>query len=299
MNLSLRHESWTDKLFTLANGVFITLLFLSVLYPILYIISASFSDSQAVVSGEVWLWPVRPSLEGYTAVFEYNQVWTGFRNSFIYTSLGTAINVAVTVLAAYPLSRRDFFGKNVFMILFMFTTMFTGGLIPNYLLVRELGMLDTVWSMVLPTALTVWNVIITRTYFQMSIPHELLEAAQLDGCNDFQFFWKIVIRLSGPILAVITLYYAAANWNQYFNAMIYLKTQDMYPLQLVLKDILVQNDVDVAMLSGDPLDAARREALKTLLKYSLIVISTVPLMVVYPFIQKYLVKGVMIGSLKG
>lgn len=299
MDIRFRNESFTDKLFTIVNAIFITVLFVSVLYPIIYIVSASFSDSQAVVSGEVWLWPVRPSLEGYTAVLDYKMVWTGFKNSVIYTVAGTAVNVLMTVLAAYPLSRKDFYGKNMFMFLFMFTTMFTGGLIPNYLLVRELHMLDTVWSMIIPTALTVWNVIIARTYFQMSIPDELLEAAQLDGCNDFQFVWKIVIRLSGPILAVITLYYAAANWNQYFNAMIYLKSQHMYPLQLVLKDILVKNDVDVAMLSGDPMDAARREALKTLLKYSLIVISTVPLLVVYPFVQKYLVKGVMIGSLKG
>ncbi|WP_239613564.1 carbohydrate ABC transporter permease [Cohnella mopanensis] len=299
MNIAFRNESLPDKLFTILNGLIITVLFVSVFYPIIYIVSASFSDSQAVVSGEVWLWPVRPTLEGYSAVFNYNQVWVGFKNSVIYTVAGTAINVGMTVLAAYPLSRKDFYGKNTFMILFMFTTMFTGGLIPNYLLVKQLGMLDSVWAMIIPGALTVWNVIIARTYFQMSIPDELLEAAQLDGCNDLQFVWKIVIRLSGPILAVITLYYAAANWNQYFNAMIYLKSQDLYPLQLVLKDILVKNDIDVAMLAGDPADAAKREALKTLLKYSLIVISTVPLLLFYPFVQKYLVKGVMVGSLKG
>lgn len=299
MNTIFRNESGADKLFAILNTIFMSVIFIAVLYPIIYIVSASFSDSQAVVSGEVWLWPVRPSLEGYKAVFEYKQVWVGFRNSIIYTVTGTLVNIVMTVLAAYPLSRKDFYGKNIFMVLFMFTTMFSGGLIPGYLLIRDLGMLDTIWSMILPGALTVWNVIITRTYFQMSIPHELLEAAQLDGCNDFQFVWKIVVRLSGPILAVITLYYAAANWNQYFNAMLYLKTQDHYPLQLVLKDILIKNDVDVGMLSGDPQDAARREALKTLLKYSLIVISSFPLLVFYPFVQKYLVKGVMVGSLKG
>lgn len=299
MNTNFRNDSITDKLFVILNTMIMCIIFIAVLYPIIYIVSASFSDSQAVVSGEVWLWPVRPSLEGYKAVFDYKQVWVGFGNSILYTVTGTLVNIVMTVLAAYPLSRRDFYGKNVLMILFMFTTMFTGGLIPGYLLVRDLGMLDTIWSMILPGALTVWNVIITRTYFQMSIPHELLEAAQLDGCNDFQFVWRIVVRLSGPILAVITLYYAAGNWNQYFNAMLYLKSQDHYPLQLVLKDILVKNDVDVGMLSGDPQDAARREALKTLLKYSLIVISTFPLLVFYPFVQKYLVKGVMVGSLKG
>ncbi|WP_340022555.1 carbohydrate ABC transporter permease [Paenibacillus sp. FSL K6-1096] len=299
MNTIFRNDSAADKLFTVLNNFLMGFLFLVVLYPIVYIVSASFSDSQAVVSGEVWLWPVRPSLDGYRAVFEYKQVWVGFGNSILYTVTGTLVNVIMTVLAAYPLSRRDFYGKNGFMLLFMFTTMFTGGLIPSYLLVKDLGMLDTIWSMIIPGALSVWNVIIARTYFQMSIPHELLEAAQLDGCNDFQFVWRVVIRLSGPILAVITLYYAAANWNQYFNAMLYLKSQDHYPLQLVLKDILVKNDVDVGMLSGDPQDAAKREAMKTLLKYSLIVISSLPLLVFYPFVQKYLVKGVMVGSLKG
>ncbi|GGD73519.1 carbohydrate ABC transporter permease [Paenibacillus nasutitermitis] len=299
MNNSFRHESIPDKWFTVVNYTVLTLLFLIILYPLIFIVSASFSDSSAVISGEVWLWPVRPTLDGYSAVAQYSQVWTGLRNSIIYTVIGTLVNVIVTILAAYPLSRKDFYGKNLFMILFMFTTMFTGGLIPTYLVVKQLGMLDSIWAMVIPSAMSVWNVIITRTYFQMTVPDELLEAAQLDGCSDFKFLWKIVLRISGPIIAVIALYYAAANWNQYFNAMIYLKHQSLYPLQLVLKDILISNDVDSGMLSGDPEDAARREAMRVLLKYSLIVISSIPLLVLYPFVQKYFVKGVMVGSLKG
>ncbi|GBF75286.1 hypothetical protein PA598K_03680 [Paenibacillus sp. 598K] len=299
MNTSFRNESWQDRTFTIVNYVLVTLLFLSVLYPLLYVVSASFSDSSAVISGEVWLWPVRPTLEGYIAVFQYSQVWTGIKNSFIYTVLGTLVNIVLTIAAAYPLSRKDFFGRNLFMVLFIFTTMFTGGLIPTYLVVKDLGMLNTVWSMIIPSAITVWNVIIARTYFQMTIPDEMLEAAQIDGCSDFKFVWQIVIRLSGPIIAVITLYYAAANWNQYFNAMIYLKDQSLYPLQLVLKDILISNDMDNTMFGGDPQDAARREAMRVLLKYSLIVVASVPLLILYPFVQKYFVKGVMIGSLKG
>lgn len=294
-----RDESFSDRMFTVMNYVIVTFIFICVLYPLVYIVSASFSDSRAVVSGEVWLWPVRPGLDGYKAVLEYKQVWIGFRNSLIYTAIGTLISLCLTVLAAYPLSRPDFYGKNVFMFLFMFTTMFSGGLIPNYLLVRQLGMLNTIMAMVIPTAISVWNVIITRTYFQMSIPGEMLEAAQIDGCNTYQFVRKIVLPLSGPILAVITLFYVASNWNQYFNAMIYLKSSTLYPLQLVLKDILISNDIDASMLSGDVADVARREALKTLLKYSLIVISSAPLLLFYPFVEKHLVKGVMIGSLKG
>jgi len=298
-NPKFRNESVSDRMFTIANYLIVTLVFICVLYPLVYIVSASFSDSRAVVSGEVWLWPVRPGLDGYKAVLEYGQVWVGFRNSLVYTAIGTIISLFLTVLAAYPLSRPDFYGKNAFMFLFMFTTMFSGGLIPNYLLVRQLGMLNTILAMVIPTAISVWNVIITRTYFQMSIPSEMLEAAQIDGCNTYQFVRKIVLPLSGPILAVITLFYVASNWNQYFNAMVYLKSHTLYPLQLVLKDILISNDIDASMLSGDVADVARREALKTLLKYSLIVISSAPLLLFYPFVEKHLVKGVMIGSLKG
>lgn len=292
-------ESRQDRIFTVFNYIFLILLFVAILYPLVYVVSSSFSDSQAVVSGKVWLWPVNPTLDGYAAVFQYKLVGSGFLNSVIYTVLGTVINIVFTVLAAYPLSRRDFFGKNIFMILFMFTTMFSGGLIPTYLLIKDLGMLNSIWAMILPGALSVWNVIITRTYFQMTIPDELLEASQMDGCSDFRFVWKMVLPLSGPIIAVITLYYAAANWNQYFSALIYLKDQSLYPLQLVLKDILISNEVDMTMMSGSPEDAAKREAMRVLLKYSLIVITSLPLLIVYPFIQKYFVKGVMIGSLKG
>lgn len=291
-------ETGKDRLFTVINYTVLTLFTLTVFYPLVYIVSASFSDSTAVMQGRVWLWPVGFTLDGYDAVFRNKLIWSGFRNSVFYTVFGTAINVVMTILAAYPLARRDLFGKNTLMFLFVFTTMFSGGLIPSYLLVKDLGMLNSVWALIVPGALGVWNMIITRTYFQTTIPAEMLEAAQLDGCNDFQFVRKIVVPLSGPIIAVIALYYAVGHWNQYFNAMIYLKTPNMYPLQLVLRQILVQNEVDVAMF-GDVAEAARREGLRELLKYSLIVIATFPLLVVYPFVQKHFVKGVMIGSLKG
>ncbi|CAG7638192.1 carbohydrate ABC transporter permease [Paenibacillus allorhizosphaerae] len=292
-------DTGRDRLFSVINYAVLILFTVTVLYPLVYIVSASFSDASAVAQGRVWLWPVGFTLDGYDAVFKNRLIWSGFRNSIFYTVAGTLINVVMTLLAAYPLARRDLFGKNVLMFLFVFTTMFSGGLIPSYLIVKDLGMLSSVWSLIIPGALGVWNMIITRTYFQTTIPTELLEAAQLDGCNDFQFVRKIVIPLSGPIIAVISLYYAVSHWNQYFNAMIYLKSPNLYPLQLVLRQILVQNQVDASMLGGDVLEAARRENLRELLKYSLIVIATFPLLVVYPFVQKHFVKGVMIGSLKG
>ncbi|MEF3306604.1 carbohydrate ABC transporter permease [Paenibacillus sp. GYB003] len=298
MERSTIRETRGDKLFTVANYIVLSLFLVTVLYPLIYVASASVSSSDAVIAGEVWLWPVRPTLEGYAAVFRHKLIWSGFMNSVFYTAAGTAINVAMTILAAYPLSRKDFYGKNVFMFLFVFTMMFSGGLIPTYLVVKDLGLLNTVWSMLLPGALGVWNMIITRTYFQTTIPDELLEASQLDGCTDFQFVRKIVLPLSGPIIAVITLFYAVGHWNSYFNALIYLKSQHLFPLQLVLRDILVQNDVDLNMLM-DVQEQAKREGLRELLKYSLIVVASVPLLVVYPFVQKYFVKGIMIGSLKG
>ncbi|WP_248931131.1 carbohydrate ABC transporter permease [Paenibacillus hamazuiensis] len=298
MEHSAIRESRGDRLFTVFNYVLLSLFLVTILYPLIYVASASISNSEAVVSGKVWLWPVDPTLEGYTTVFRHKLIGSGFMNSIYYTAAGTAINVVMTILAAYPLSRKDFYGKNAFMFLFVFTMMFSGGLIPTYLLVKDLGLLNTTWSMLLPGALGVWNMIITRTYFQTTIPDELLEASQLDGCTDFQFVWRIVIPLSGPIIAVITLFYAVGHWNSFFNALIYLKDQKLYPLQLVLRDILVQNDVDMNMLA-DVQEVAKREGLRELLKYSLIVVATVPLLVVYPFVQKYFVKGIMIGSLKG
>jgi len=291
-------ESGGDRAFNVANYILLTIVLIVVLYPLVYVVSASFSSSYAVLSGKVWLWPVEPSLEGYKAVFKNKNILTGFQNTFFYTLAGTFVNVVMTVLAAYPLSRKDFRGRNKFMLLFVFTMMFNGGLIPTYFVVKDLSMIDTVWAMLIPTALSVWNVIIMRTYFQTTIPGELLEASQIDGCNDFRFLLKIVVPLSGPIIAVIALFYAVGHWNQYFNAMIYLKNPQLYPLQLILRDILVQNEVRIDML-GDVKSAAARQGLRELLKYSLIVISSVPLMLVYPFVQKFFVKGVMIGSIKG
>lgn len=292
-------ETKGDRIFTYVIYIFLILLTLSILYPLIYVLSASFSSPEAVTAGKVWLWPVHFSLLGYKTVFNYGEVWTGYANSIFYTVVGTAINVVLTILAAYPLSRGDFRGWKFFMFLLLFTMMFNGGMIPTYLLVKHLGMLNTRWALIIPNAMSVFNVIITRTYFKTSIPKELLESAQIDGCSDFRFVRSIVLPLSGPIIAVIALFYAVGHWNAYFNALIYLRDKDLYPLQLVLQNILVQNQVNPNVMSS--IDASMREkltSLRELLKYSLIVIASVPVLAIYPFVQKHFVKGVMIGSLK-
>ena len=297
MNTSIK-EAAEDRWFNVLNYTVLTLFFLIVLYPLVYIVSASFSSTNAVVSGRVWLWPVEPGLKGYAAVFEYKAIWTGFGNSIFYTVAGTLLNVVLTIIAAYPLSRRDFIGRQWIMFVFVFTIMFSGGIIPNYLLVKSLGLLDTRWALILPSALSVFNVIITRTYFQTNIPQEMLEAAQVDGCSDWKFLCKIVLPLSGPIVAVLMLFYAVGHWNSYFNALLYLKDRSLYPLQLVLRSILIQNQIDPSMVTSEE-DLVARQGLADLLKYSLIVVATAPMLVIYPFVQKHFVKGVMIGSIKG
>ncbi|MEH7272933.1 carbohydrate ABC transporter permease [Neobacillus vireti] len=296
MNHSIK-ETKGDRLFTIVNYSVLSLLLVVFLYPLIYIVSASFSSTEAVLSGKVWLWPVDFSLEGYKAVFDYKLIWTGYANSLFYTVVGTLINIVMTILAAYPLSRDEFYGRKFFMLLFLFTMIFSGGLIPNYLLVKELGMLDTRWAMIIPGAMSVFNVIITRTYFKSTIPKELQEAAKIDGCSDFRFLWSIVLPLSGPIIAVMTLFYAVGHWNSFFNALIYLRDQDLFPLQLILNNILVQNQIDPQLL-GDMEQQAAKAGLSELLKYSLIVVASVPVLIIYPFVQKHFVKGVMIGSLK-
>lgn len=287
-----------DRAFSIVNYLILALFLVAVAYPLIYIFSASFSDPSAVISGEMWLWPVDVTLDGYRAVFRNSRILVGFQNSLFYTVAGTLVSVTLTILAAYPLSRRDLAGRNVIMFFFVFTLLFGGGLIPTYLVVREVGMLNTRWALIIPTALSVYNMIITRTFFQSTIPDELLEAAQIDGCSDFRFVRDVVIPLSGPIIAVNALFYAVGQWNQYFNALIYLTNPDLFPLQLILREILVQNQVDLTQIS-DVDQLLQRQNLQDLLKYSLIVVASAPVLIIYPFVQKHFVRGVLIGSLKG
>jgi ABC-type sugar transport system, permease component len=296
----LIHESKGDRLFLTLIYVLLWITLLIIILPLIYILSASFSSPDAVTAGRVWLWPVEPSIKGYTAIFKNDQVVTGYANSAFYTIVGTFINVVITVMAAYPLSRKDFYGGSFIMMAFTFTMLFSGGLVPLYLLVRDLGMIDKRWSMIIPCAMSVYYVIIARTFFQGSIPVELAEATYLDGCSDFKFVIKIVLPLSAPLIAVLTLFYAVGQWNTYFNALIFLKTPRLFPLQIILRNIMIQNIFDPAMLKEtDAKKMIERQGMRTLLKYSLIVVASVPVIIIYPFVQKYFVKGIMIGSIKG
>lgn len=288
----------SDLLFYSITGIIITVFFLIVLYPVIFVIAASFSSGDAVTAGKVFLWPVEFSLDGYKTVFNNSQVLTGFRNSILYTVTGTAINVVLTMCAAYALTRGEVPGINKIMFLFTFTMFFGGGIIPNYILVRNLHMMNTMWAMVLPGAISAYNLIIARTFIQSNIPKELHEAAEMDGCGDIKFFLKIVLPLSGAVIAVLVLFYGVANWNSYFNAMLYLNDKEKYSLPIVLKQILISSQIDPSTVT-DPELQMQIARIANVIKYALIVVAMVPIAVIYPFIQKYFVKGVMIGSIKG
>jgi putative aldouronate transport system permease protein len=269
-----------------------------VVYPLYFIVIASISNPNMIYEGKVWFLPKDITFEGYQRIFNDSKIWLGYKNSIIYTFVGTIVNVAFTLMAAYALSRRDLYGRNLIMFLFLFTMFFSGGLIPTYLVVKDLGLLNTMWALILPKAVAVWNVIVARTYFQTSIPNELLEAAKMDGCSDAKFFWKIVVPLSKPIVAVMVLFYAVGHWNSYFDALIYLNNEDLYPLQLILRNILIQNEASTQMISD--LDSlAAKQRVSELIKYGVIIVASIPLLILYPFVQKYFVKGVMIGGIKG
>ena len=287
-----------DKIFYTIITIILTLFFIIVLYPCIYVISASFSSGDAVQAGKVVLWPVDVSIEGYKTVFNTKDVWVGFRNSLFYTVVGTSINIVMTVMAAYSLARPDVPGRNGIMLLFTFTMFFNGGMIPTYMVIRALGMLDTIWCLIIPGAVGAYNLIVARTFIQNSIPLELLEAAKIDGCSDVKYLLKVVIPLSKAVIAVLVLFYGVGHWNAYFNAMIYLHTKDLFPLTLFLRQILLMEQIDPSTITDPELQAQMAKA-AGVIKYALIVVSMVPVMLIYPFIQKYFVKGVMIGSIKG
>ena len=286
-----------DKLFYAACYLITALFMLAVLYPLVYILSASFSSADAITSGRMWLFPVDFSLVGYRYILKYDAIWLGYRNTLFYTFAGTLINVAMTITCAYGLSRRGMRGRRFFTMLFTFTMIFSGGMIPNYLLMKNLKILNTVWCMLLPGAISAYNLIVAKTFIENSIPGDLLEAARIDGCSDVRFFFSIVLPLSKAILAVLLLMYAAAHWNAYFNAFLYLTDKRLYPLQIFLRQILVQSNMSADML--DPEAMAQMQTLQQILKYAVIVVSTAPMLCLYPFVQKYFRQGVMIGSIKG
>ncbi|MFE0560384.1 carbohydrate ABC transporter permease [Paenibacillus sp. FSL W8-0187] len=274
---------------------FITLL---VLYPLFFVLIASISAPETVMRGEVWLWPKELSFVGYERLFANSELMRGFLNTLLYTTTGTALNVLMTIAAAYPLSRADFNGRGIFTAIIVFTMFFSGGMIPNYLLVKELGMLDTIWAIIIPSAVSVWNIIIMRTFFQSSIPKEMQEAAFIDGASNMRVLLRIVLPLSGPILAVMVLFYAVGHWNSYFSALIYLSDRANYPMQLFLREILVQGQMqEMVDISDDSLARSLMDA--EAIKYAAVIVTNLPMLLLYPFLQKYFVKGVMIGAIKG
>ncbi len=287
-----------DRIYYGVVYVALGLLLLVTLYPLLYILAASFSSAQAVTSGKVFLWPVDVGVDGYEAVFRHPNILNSYRNSFVYTVVGTFANMAMTMIAAYPLSRRDMPHRGLFMFLFTFTMMFNGGMIPDYILLKDLKMIDTMWALIVPGSINVFNLILVRTFLMSSIPEALLEASQIDGCSDARYFVHILLPLAKPVMAVVTLYYAVAHWNNYFQAFLYLYNEDLYPLQLVLREILIANSMDTNMVI-DPAMAEAQQYLADLLKYPLNVRCCAPVLILYHFAKKFFVKGVMIGSIKG
>lgn len=287
-----------DKIVLLVNKLILTIFMLIILYPLLYVVFASVSGGSA--RPPLWLIPEKFTLASYRAVFGYREIWVGFRNSVLYVAIGTAAALFVTTCCAYPLSVQSFKGSRVLTPMCIFTMYFGGGLIPTYLVMKDLHMINTIWAVTIPGALSVSNMIVMRTFFKTQVPNELRESAQLDGCGNIRYLLSIVLPLSGSVMAVIGLYYAVGIWNSYFDAMIYLKDRSLYPLTLFIREILITNSNDsINSLAADLAGDVELEERRNLMKYAVIVISSLPMMVLYPFIQRYFVKGVMIGAVKG
>lgn len=286
-----------DKIFYTIINIIMILLIIVVAIPILNVIANSFSNGDAVAAGRVTLFPVEFSLEGYKTTFSNGDIWLGYGNTIVYTILGTLLNLALTLIAAWPLARGDMPGRNIIMMYFAFTMLFNGGMIPTYLNIKDLGLINSRWCLIIIGGISVYNMIITRTFFQTTIPKDLIEAAELDGCSEFRFFFTIVLPLSKAVIAVIALYYAVYHWNAYFEAFLYLTKKDLYPLQLILRQILLENTVSAQAIMEA--DTNVNYNLVETMKYAVILVACVPIWCVYPFVQKYFVQGVMIGAIKG
>ena len=293
-------ETKGDRIFQVVIVTISILLILIVAYPLYFTVIASISKPEDVLLGKVLIWPKNISFESYEMVLSESRIWNGYLNSIIYTVLGTLVNLFLTTLMAYPLSCKETPFRKPLTLLASFTMLFSGGLIPTYLLVKSLGMYNTIWAMIIPTGITTYNMLVMKNFFQSSIPNELKEAACLDGCDDFQTLVRVVLPLSGAIMAVMTLFYAVAHWNEYFSALIYLKASNkgrsMMPLQVILRDILLQNQ---ELASGDGTGLYEKMMAAETMKYAIIIVASLPVIMMYPFVQKYFVKGVMVGAIKG
>lgn len=288
-----------DKVFNVFNTIFLVFCAILFIYPLVFVVSASFTKPSDVLSGKMFLFPTSLYFEGYKEIFHYEGLWRGFLNSIIIVVFGSILNMAVTFTVGYAFSRKDFYGKKFFLFFFIFAMFFSGGLIPTYLLVsRTLGMNNTLLALIIPSAVSVWNIILAKTYFSSSLSNELLEAAKIDGCTNIRFFLKIALPLAKPIIAVILLYNIVGRWNSYFDALIYLQDSNLFPLQLVIRNLISENqisnlDPNAGQISIDAMYKAEG------MKYGVIILSTIPMLIIYPFVQKYFVKGVMVGSIKG
>ncbi|MBB6733290.1 carbohydrate ABC transporter permease [Cohnella zeiphila] len=294
-----RTSSRGDRLYDFVIYAILTVIMLGTLYPLLYIVSASFSDPLSIVKGELWLLPKHVTLGAYEKVFQNRDILIGYRNSLVYLAVGTAINIMMTTMGAYALSRKDLRGRYVLVLIFTFTLLFNGGLVPTYLVYKNmLGLYNNLWVMVIPSAVSVWNLIIMRTYFQTSIPYELQEAAFIDGCSNVRTLTSVVLPLSMPIIAVMTMYYGVAHWNSYFTALIYLDDDWRQPLQMVIRSILIREDMG-SMTGGEGESLVEQQLLVEGMKYAVIVVSSLPMLLLYPLVQRHFVKGVMMGAVKG
>ena len=290
-------QSAGDRAFNIVNAIVMTLITVVIVYPLYYVLLASITDPVIVNSGKLLFYPESPYFEGYARAFDYAPLWTGYGNTLKYTVVGPAVALLCTIPAGYALSRMDLPGRRVIMFLFTFTMFFSGGIIPLYLVIKSLHMYDTIWAIVLPVAVSAYNLIVCRSFFDTGIPTEMLEAARIDGCTDFKFFFRIVIPLSSTIIAVMCLFYATALWNMFFNPLMFLSGKENMPLQVVLRDLVLMNQA--TSMTNNAEEIAMRQKLVEQLKYCIVVLAAAPLLIVYPFLQKYFAKGVMVGAVKG
>ena len=295
----------SDKTFTVVNYTLLAILTLIILYPLYFTVIASISEPYEVVSGNVVLWPKGFTLESYAQIFHNEEIWTGFWNSTLYTVFGTMMSLILTIPAAYALSKKNLWGRGIITTYFVIIMYFSGGLLPTYLVVRDLGLLNQPYTLVIIGSFSVYNMVVARTYYQSSIPESLYEAAEIDGCSGFGQFFRIAIPLSKPIIAVIALYYAVGRWNDFYNSLVYITNSDYYSLQQILRNILLESQNALSAINGDTMSSEemayfmRRAYLAEAMKYAIIFVSSLPMLLIYPLVQKHFVKGVMVGSVKG
>lgn len=295
-------EGLSDKQFDVINKILVFAIVAVILYPLIYVTSASISDPVAVNSGRVWLWPVDITFEGFRRVFANDAIWLGYRNTIFYTVVGTILHLLVLIPASYALSRKEVIGRKYITWFIVFTMLFSGGMIPRYLVVDNLGMVDTIWAMLIPNIVGAWSILVTRSFFESNIPDSLIESAQIDGASEFTVLLQIVLPLSMPIIAVMALFYGVGMWNQYFTALIYISNENLFPLQLILRQILVLNEMSTDMMQAGAIGSASSFAEQinnaSLIKYAVMIVSSLPLLMIYPMMQKYFVRGLTIGAVK-